>query len=424
MQLRTGVSFTDGTPMNAAAVVANLSRASKTFAAITAPLALAVQSVTTANPTQVTIKLRTPNPDLTNILSTCAGMIVSPKLIATPTQMATTMDGTGPYDYDGSASIAGSSYTFHKKATYWDSAKFPFKTVVFKVITDFNTMFNAIRSGQLDIAVGTPAEMASAKSSGLASVQGNINFYAIDLRDREGTLVPALKDVRVRQALNYAIDRDAIIKTFFEELGRSTDQLLNTHAAAYDPDVNDTYPYNPQKAKDLLKAAGYANGFTLPVLSTQGFQLDQIVQAISGYWSKIGVKIQDEVQPVSNWTTQLITNKYPAAIFPFSGLPDYTALNQPFGAASPLNPFHTTNAALDAALNTAASAPSEASGCSVDQERAKDVARPGVVRRGGLRRRDLVLQPQEGHRTSDAAQPVRAALLQLAARVLTTLAVV
>jgi peptide/nickel transport system substrate-binding protein len=359
MTLRTGVTFADGTPMNAEAVAVNLNRAAKTFAQITAPLALAMQSVAVVGPTQLTITLRVPNPDLTTILSTCAGMIVSPKLITTPTKMATSMDGTGPYDYDSGASIAGSSYTFHKKATYWDTAKFPFKTVVFKVITDFNTAFNAIRSGQLDIAVGTPAEIPSAKSSGLASVQGNINFYAIDLRDREGTLVPALKDVRVRQALNYAIDRDAIIKTFFEDLGRPTDQLLNTHAGGYDADVDNTYPYNEQKAKDLLKAAGYANGFTLPVLSTQGFQLDQIVQAISGYWSKIGVKVQDDVQPVSSWATQLIQNKYPAIIFPFSGLPGYTALNQPFGPSSPLNPFHSMDTALDAALTTAASASSE-----------------------------------------------------------------
>ena len=360
MTLRTGVAFADGTPMNAAAVAANLNRAAKTFAQITAPLALAMKSVTVVSPTQVTITLRTPNPDLTTILSTCAGMIVSPKLIATPTKMATTMDGTGPYDYDSGASIAGSSYTFKKRATYWDSEKFPFKTVVFKVITDFNTAFNAIRSGQLDIAVGTPAEIPSAKASGLDSVQGNINFYAIDLRDREGTLVPALKDVRVRQALNYGIDRDAIIKTFFEDLGRPTDQLLSPHAGGYDPAADNTYPYDVQRAKDLLNEAGYANGFTLPVLSTQGFQLDQIVQAISGYWSKIGVKVQDDVRPVSNWETQLIQNKHPAIIFPFSGLPGYMALNQPFGPASPLNPFHSTNAALDAALNTAASATSEA----------------------------------------------------------------
>lgn len=360
MTLRTGVTFADGSPMNAAAVAANLTRASKTFAQITAPLALGMQSVKAVNPTEVTITLRTPNPDLTTILSTCAGMIVSPKLLGTPTKMATTMDGTGPYDYDAGASIAGSSYTFHKKPTYWDSAKFPFKTVVFKVITDFNTAFNAIRSGQLDIAVGTPPEIPSAKASDLASVQGNINFYAVDLRDREGTLVPALKDVRVRQALNYAIDRDAIIKTFFEDLGRPTDQLLNPHAGGYDSGVDNTYPYNVQKAKDLLTAAGYPNGFTLPVLSTQGFQLDQILQAISGYWSKIGVKVQDEVEPVSSWETQLITNKYPAIIFPFSGLPGYTALDQSFGSASPLNPFHTANTALDADLATAASAPSQA----------------------------------------------------------------
>jgi peptide/nickel transport system substrate-binding protein len=356
MKLRSGVSFSDGTPMNAAAVVANLERASRTAGQITAAFAQAVQSVAAVDPTDVTITLSTPNPDLTTILSSCAGMIVSPELLAQPSQMTNTMDGTGPYNYNASASTPGSIYTFKRKATYWNSAAYPFHTVVFKVITDFNTEFNAIRSGELDFAVGTPGEVSSATAAGLASVQGSVNFYAVDLRDREGTKVPALKSVLVRQALNYAIDRAAIIKTFFGSTGRPTDQLLNIHAAGYDAALNDSYPYDPTKAKQLLAEAGYPNGFTLPVLSTQGFELDQVLQAVSGYWAKIGVKVQDDVQQIGNWEVYLISNEYPSAIFPFSGLPPYTALAQSFGPDGPLDPFHSANAAIDSALSLASAA--------------------------------------------------------------------
>jgi peptide/nickel transport system substrate-binding protein len=317
-----------------------------------------MKSVSAIDPTDVAITLSTPNPDLTTILSSCAGMIVSPELLAQPSKMATTMDGTGPYNYDVNASIPGSTYTFHRKATYWNAAAYPFQNVIFKVITDFDTEFNAILSGELDLAVGTPGEIPSAKAAGLAYVEGSINFYAIDLRDREGTQVPALKSVLVRQALNYAIDRAAIIKTFFGSVGRPTDQLLDVHAAGYSASLNNSYPYDPAKAKQLLAQAGYPNGFTLPVLSTQGFELDQILQAVSGYWANIGVKVQDEIQPVGDWEDLLISNKYPAAIFPFSGIPPYTALDQSFGSSSPLNPFHTTNNALDSALSQAAVATS------------------------------------------------------------------
>jgi hypothetical protein len=94
------------------------------------------------------------------------------------------------------------------------------------------------------------------------------------------------------------------------------------------------------------------------VLSTQGFELDQILQAVSGDWAKIGVTVQDEIQPVSDWENLLISNKYPSAVFPFAGIPPYTALDQSFGSGSPLNPFHTTNSALDSALSQAAVATS------------------------------------------------------------------
>jgi len=358
MKLRPGVRFSDGTPMNSAAVVGNLERASKTLGQITAAFAQAVQSVTAVDPADVTIMLSKPNPDLTTILSSCAGMIVSPELLAQSSQMTNTMDGTGPYKYDASASTPGSIYTFQRKATYWNAAAYPFHTVVYKIITDFNTEFDAIRSGELDFAVGTPGEMSSATAAGLAFVQGSINFYAVDLRDREGTKVPALNNVLVRQALNYAIDRTAIIKTFFGSIGRPTDQLLNVHAPGYDVALNDSYPYDPTKAKQLLAEAGYPNGFTLPVLSTQGFELDQILQAVGGYWAKIGVKVQDEVQQIGNWEVFLISNEYPSAIFPFSGLPPYTAFAQSFGPDGPLDPFHTVNPAVDSALSQAAAATS------------------------------------------------------------------
>ena len=359
LTLRSDVTFDDGTPIDAKVVVANLTRAARTLAAITAAFALGTKSITAVGTNQVTIALSSPNPDLANILSTCAGMIINPKLLAKPDDMANKMDGSGPYTYDNGASITGSTYVFHRKAKYWNASAYPFKKVTFRVIPDFNAAFNAIRSGQIDFAVGTPAEQPDAKSAGLGSVQGNINFFAIDLRDRQGTVVPALKDVRVRQALNYAIDRAAIIKTFFEGAGRPTDQMLSPDAKGYDTTLDASYAYDVNKAKDLLKQAGFANGFSISVLSTQSFQLDQVLQAVSGYWAKIGVKVKDDVQPVATWSTLLISNKYPAVIFPFFGLPQYTAMWQSFAEANPLNPFHTPNASLGVELGKAAIAPDE-----------------------------------------------------------------
>lgn len=356
LKLRSDLKFADGSALDATAVKTNLDRATKTLTQITAAFATSVKAVTVVDPTDLTITLSRPNPDLPSILSSCAGMIVSPKLLATPADLATKMDGSGPYTYDAGNSITNSAYTFQHKNTYWNAAAYSYHTVTFKVISDFNAEYNALVSGQIDIAAGTPQELDTAKSAGMASVQGNINFYMVNLLDNAGTKVPALKDVRVRQALNYAIDRAAIVKTFWGATGRPTDQSLSNKAPGYDAALDSAYAYDPIKARSLLAAAGYKGGFTMPVLSTQAFQLDQVLQAVAGYWAKIGVTVQDNVKQIGDWSTAATTTAYPAVISPFTGIPPFTALAQRFSPVSPLNPFHTSDPAFLTALGQAGAA--------------------------------------------------------------------
>ena len=72
-----------------------------------------------------------------------------------------------------------------------------------------------------------------------------------------------MADVRVRQAINYAFDRDAIVKQAYGGAGTSTAQLFSTDSSAYDEALNGKYTYDVAKAKQLLAEAGYANGFEL-----------------------------------------------------------------------------------------------------------------------------------------------------------------
>ena len=99
-----------------------------------------------------------------------------------------------------------------------------------------------------------------------------------------------LKDRRVRQALNLAVDRQAIIKNLFMGRGR----LLNTAAGAnvtngFDPAP---YPYDPARAKALLAEAGYGSGFELTLWQSLGrwTQAEEIAQVVSGYFEKVGVR--------------------------------------------------------------------------------------------------------------------------------------
>jgi peptide/nickel transport system substrate-binding protein len=83
------------------------------------------------------------------------------------------------------------------------------------------------------------------------------------LSDRAGTVNPALKEVKVRQAINHAFDKDALLNAVAKGRGTVTTQVFPVGSEAYDPALDSRYPYDPAKAKSLLAEAGYPNGFTL-----------------------------------------------------------------------------------------------------------------------------------------------------------------
>ncbi len=90
------------------------------------------------------------------------------------------------------------------------------------------------------------------------------------IADVDGTVVPAFKDLRVRQALNYAIDREAITKSVYGDFGIPTDQYVPEGIGGYLPELEDVYPYDPEKAKELLAEAGYPDGFSFTMLGQPG----------------------------------------------------------------------------------------------------------------------------------------------------------
>lgn len=355
LTIRDDVKFVDGTPLDAAVVKANLDRAAAKPTGVTAQFAENKPKITATSDSKLSIDLDHPDPDLPFLFSTCAGMIAHPDLVAHPTRMANQADGTGPYTPDTKASISESTYVFAKKAGYWNSDAYPFKKATFSVIPDGNARLSALLSGQIDISVaGDFHAVSQVEKAGKSAIHGNISQFAVVLSDREGKLVPALKDVRVRQALNYAIDRDAIIKTLFGDEGVATAQILTKGSAGYDAALDDRYPYDPAKAKQLLADAGYADGFSLTVLTTGVFQFDTFLSAVADYWGKVGVKVDQKVVDTNTYLSDKFTEKYPAFVEPLTVIPPYSSLNRYFGPTAGFNPFKTTDPELAASMGKAA----------------------------------------------------------------------
>ncbi|GJF33436.1 peptide ABC transporter substrate-binding protein [Kitasatospora sp. NE20-6] len=350
LRLRTGVTFTDGTALDAEAVKRNLDRAATSVRTATSNFAGAVRSVETRGSQEVVISLSRPYPDLPAALAGCTGMIVNPQRLITPEQLATTTDGSGPYDYDAAHSTPGSRYVFHRRKDYWNTAAYPFDNAVFTVITDFGAAYDALAAGRVDVAPGVPAALAQADGAGLGHVQGPADYYMVNLLDRAGARAPALRDVRVRQALNMAIDRAAISTRFFAGTGRPTAQIIAPEMPGYDPGLDDAYPYDPGRARQLLARAGYPDGFTLPVLSTDRFQCDALLQAVADDWAAIGVTVQREVEDYGSYLRTLTSRELPAAVVPVQGSAPYTALAGLFEERSRRNPFRSTDPELGLAF--------------------------------------------------------------------------
>lgn len=170
------------------------------------------------------------------------------------------------------------------------------KTLVFKPIPEDSTRMAALLSGDVDIIKNVPIHLTElVNKSGKARVMftpggTTVNIYFDMLK--EGPL----KDKRVRQAINYGVDKDAIIKHVFEGNARPVAGLLNPAHFGYDPNIK-PYPYDPGKAKALLKEAGYAEGFSTILNHPQGrFEKDkEFAEAIAGQLTHVGINMKVQV---------------------------------------------------------------------------------------------------------------------------------
>ncbi|MEN3280958.1 MAG: peptide/nickel transport system substrate-binding protein [Solirubrobacteraceae bacterium] len=357
--LRPGVKFSDGTPLDAQAVKATLDYNKK--AGGQAQPFWTDKTISAVGPLKVRITSKKPDPLLPRELSQdyLAGNVINPKALAKPKALGTTTAGAGPYMLDPKATVANDHYTYVANAHYWNPKAVHYKRVVVKVITNPNAALNALKTGQVDAATGDYTTAEAAKSAGLQVKSAPLVWIGLGLFDRGGTKVKALGDVRVRKAINYAIDRKTITKALFGAYGQPTGQIV---VPGQDGSVaEESYAYDPAKAKSLLAEAGYPGGVTIPTLSPTLGSQGQVVQAIAGDLAKVGIKLKVTTQAnAAQYFTDMSSGKYPVAGFGFGGLPIYLegpALFLP-GAAT-FNPFKTEDKELAELYDRAASAPED-----------------------------------------------------------------
>jgi peptide/nickel transport system substrate-binding protein len=361
LQLRAGVKFSDGSSLTAQVVVDHFEYVLKAGGQF-APL-FAGDTFAATGPLTVVIKTPKPNPDLPTLLTQddVVGGVISPLGLKNKAKLGTQTSGAGPYLLDAVATVAGDHYTFVQNPYYYDKASVHWKKVVVKAITSPQATLNAMKTGQVDFAVGDASTIAAAKQAGLTVTMTPLLWTGVTLADRAGTMSKPLADVRVRRALNYATDRKAISSALFPDGGRPTSQLTVPGGYGYDTKLDDAYPYDVGKAKQLLAEAGYPTGFSLKIVTADYQSMNLVAQALAQQWHKVGVTLQITDRANANqYFSEAFAPKYPAFMTIFGQQPIWTEGPSLFLPSALFNPFHTADPKLQSLYDQAAAATGDA----------------------------------------------------------------
>lgn len=311
--LRSGVKFTDGEPFNAAAVKTSLDRV--LTPGNTCPLCGAFRSVSSIDAiddTHVRLNLKNPVAPLLGLMTEVTLGIVAPNSIASGTDAFKDQEkpvGTGPYVL--TERVKGDHVTLTRNDQYWGN-KPSYKTQQFKIVPEAASREALVRAGQADVILLPPV-------SDIPAMQGDHSlkvilapgdrtiFLAFNTQDPAQQLI---QQKEVRQALNYAVNKDQIIKSILFGAAAPMDAPMAPTLFGYCK--VGPYAYDPQKAKQMLAAAGATN-LSIKFISPTGRYIQdfQAAQAIANDLSAVGVKVQGP--STMDWPTYLGTVNVPPA---------------------------------------------------------------------------------------------------------------
>jgi peptide/nickel transport system substrate-binding protein len=196
------------------------------------------------------------------------------------------------------------------------------------------------------------AANAQIKAGGYTLFPHELDWTGMILFDRDGKMNKALGNVKVRQAINYAIDRDAMLKAYGKGFGTVTGQIFPKTQAAYDPALDTMYPYDVNKAKQLLSEAGFSGGVSI---SMPQVNIGTTVQydLIKQYLSAVGINVSYQQVPLNDAITDILAPKYATSWFILQEDPTAWQLaNFSIAPTATWNPFHVSDPTINAQLKT------------------------------------------------------------------------
>jgi peptide/nickel transport system substrate-binding protein len=302
---KKGIKFHDGTPLNAAAVKWNWDRLLDPNVKVGfRAFVKEIKSIEVLDDYTVQVRMNYPSPVFKKKLSLWLFAPVSPTASKKqdPNQHPV---GTGPYKFV--ELVPGERLVFERNENYWGK-KPEIKKLIFNIIRENTTREAMLLSGDLDLAYKPSASSVEALEQNpdiTVAKQPTWREVYIGMNNQKKPFT----DVRVRQAFNYAVDKEAIISKVLFNLGkRQRGQAPPTMFGYADGDVQ--YDYNPDKAKQLLKEANFDFSQTINMATCQGRLLmdKQVSETVQAYLQAIGVKVQ---LTTFDWPTYIARAKKP-----------------------------------------------------------------------------------------------------------------
>ena len=327
--LRPGLTFSDGTPLNAAAVKDAIDRAkAQKNSAIFGDLT-SIKSVSTSGDLDVVVNLTQTDYQIPLLFGERVMQIASPKAAANPTELDQQPVGAGPFIV--TSLTPGTKAVLKKNPNYWDAKDIHINSVQLIAAPDAATVVSGLQTGVYNFADITPSQAAAAKAAGLdVFVQPGFNANNISINVNKAPFT----NPKVVDAVRYAINRSEFVSKLTFGYGEATDQPFPPGYVAYDPQSADLFPYDPAKSKALLAAAGYQpNQIKLTLDIPSAMPDAEIVQS---QLAAVGIKVTIDID--KNWATPFFAKDLTFSLYGTTGRDSAVqTLTAHFGPNGPLN---------------------------------------------------------------------------------------
>lgn len=320
-KIPANVKFSNGEALDAAAIKAVLEWL-QTDAGKTTPVGQWIGELDKANVVDATtldMVTKAPSPIWPKRLAVV--MLPAPKAWADmgPANFAAAPIGSGPYKL---TRLAPESASFEANETSWKKRANISKLELI-ALSEAAARNQALLSGQIDIDTDVSADNFAtlrAQNFTVDSVSA-VNTHGITfIQNKEGS---PWRDKRLRQAANYAIDKELIIKNVYGGLGAPASQHAPPIAFGYNKDLK-PYPFDQAQARKLLAEAGFPNGVDLVIQGVQvGLTLSNMYQALAQQLTAVGIRTRVQIVPVTEFIQHFLSGQFPPDVQAFGSASDF-----------------------------------------------------------------------------------------------------